>query len=314
MIIKDYCITTIEQRKYPRYPLINTIGYEKRFADDPNSYEWDCRKSNESVCIFQYTCAGSGEITINNKTFAQNAGDIFMVERPGPYAYRIAPDADYWEFKFINFTFSMMPFWNPIVSNFGHYYRLGSEDNEVMETFNRIFNLVEQSVERIDVGGEPILQVHPFNSFLDNSMMAYEFVTVLHRFLLQNGTASVNAESVQLCVEFIDNNFSRPIMNHDIAAAGYISPYYLNKRFKEVVGDTPLQYLTKVRLQNAMSMLFNRNYSIDEIARQSGFKNANYFSKVFKKYTNMNPSEFRESKCSTIILQGVSEDDPQTHV
>ena len=124
----------------------------------------------------------------------------------------------------------------------------------------------------------------------------------LHKYLFINGQASNNSESVLLCIEFINTNFSRDISNYDIAQAGFISPYYLNSKFKDAVGMTPLQYLTKVRLQNAMAMLYNLDYTIDYVAKQCGFKNANYFTKVYKKYTNLTPSEFRTQKRSMILL------------
>ena len=109
------------------------------------------------------------------------------------------------------------------------------------------------------------------------------------------------AESLQPCIEFICSNYSKNRDNTDIAQAGFISPYYLNKRFKEVAGETPLQYLTKVRLRVAMAMLHNPDYTIDLIAHQCGFWNANYFTKVYKKYTGLTPTEFRAQKISTII-------------
>lgn len=302
MVIKDYFIETLDKNKYPRHPLIESIGYERRERMDDLKYIWECKKSNESVCIFQYTVAGCGELKINEKTYKQSAGDVFLIERPGPYKYYLAPDSDLWEFKFINFTFPMMTFWNPIVSSFGHIFSLRDENNDIMRLFNQIFAMVEGSLEEIEIDGKTIIQTRPFETFLDNSMQAYQFITTVHKYLLQNGISSNGAESVQLCIEYICSNYNKNITNYDIAQAGFISPYYLNKRFKEVVGETPLQYLTKIRLKNAMTMLHNPDYTIDTIARQCGFQNANYFTKVYKKHTGLTPSEFRNQKISTLIL------------
>ncbi|MBE6904114.1 MAG: helix-turn-helix domain-containing protein [Ruminococcaceae bacterium] len=302
MVIKDYFITTLDKNKYPNHPIVDAIGYEKRLKTDELNYVWDCKKSKESVCVFQYTMSGKGVLQINEKKYVQKAGDVFLIERPGNYKYWLPEDSDCWEFKFLSISFSAIPFWSPIVNNYGHTFNIKDENNPVMRQWNKLFDLVEKSTTTTKINDTEILNVQPFDTFLDNSLYAYKFLTVLHKYLFINGQTSSNAESVLLCIEFINTNFSREITNYDIAQAGFISPYYLNSKFKDAVGMTPLQYLTKVRLQNAMAMLYNLDYTIDFVAKQCGFKNANYFTKVYKKYTNLTPSEFRTQKRSMILL------------
>ena len=79
-------------------------------------------------------------------------------------------------------------------------------------------------------------------------------------------------------------------------------PFYLNKTFKTILGETPIRYVTKIRIRYSMALLYNSDLTIDEIAEQCGFQNANYFSKVFKKYTNMSPTDFRKQHLPPIIL------------
>jgi AraC-like DNA-binding protein len=302
MIVRDYFLEVLEKHHFPHHPLINSIGYEKRERVDDDPYVWECRQNGESVCIFQYTIAGCGEIRMNNKVYKLRPGDAFLIERPGPYKYYMPEGSDLWEFKFISFSFSSMPFWNPIVNTFGHIISLGNEDNEVMRLFNEILALIEESAKKSESDDKNICSVEPFDSFLDNSLVAFRFLNTLHKYLLEKGETSSNAESVQLCIEYICSNFHRNITNKDIAQAGYISEYYLNKRFKEVVGETPLQYLTKIRLKNAIGMLQESDDSIDSIARMCGFQNANYFAKVFKKYLGVTPSDFKKRSSGIIPI------------
>ncbi|MBE6975069.1 MAG: helix-turn-helix domain-containing protein [Ruminococcaceae bacterium] len=294
MIIRDYYLEVLEKHRFPHHPLIHSIGYEKRERIDDDPYVWECRQSGESVCIFQYTIAGCGEISMNNKVYKLKPGDAFLIERPGPYRYYMPESSDLWEFKFISFTFSAMPFWNSIVNTFGHIISLGNEDNEILKMLDEILALAEASADQVKPEGVSICTVEPYDCFLDNSMTAFRFLNTMHKYLLEKGVASRDAESVQLCIEYICSNFHRNITNQDIARAGFISPYYLNKRFREVVGETPLQYLTKMRLKNAISMLQSTNHSIDTVARMCGFQNANYFAKVFKKYMGMTPTDFKK--------------------
>ena len=73
-----------------------------------------------------------------------------------------------------------------------------------------------------------------------------------------------------------------------------ISPYYFSKLFKQETGGNFIEYLTEVRLRNARELLKDSGLSIKEICAESGYSDPNYFSRIFKKYEGVTPSEFRE--------------------
>ena len=73
-----------------------------------------------------------------------------------------------------------------------------------------------------------------------------------------------------------------------------ISPYYFSKLFKQETGENFIEYLTKVRMKNAEELLKDSSYSIKEICTASGYGDPNYFSRIFKKYEGVTPSEYRE--------------------
>ena len=68
----------------------------------------------------------------------------------------------------------------------------------------------------------------------------------------------------------------------------------LSCKFKEETGENFIEYLTEIRLRSARELLQNSQYSIKEICAQSGYSDPNYFSRIFKKYEGVTPSEFRE--------------------
>ena len=74
-----------------------------------------------------------------------------------------------------------------------------------------------------------------------------------------------------------------------------VSKAHLIRTFTKSVGISPGKYLTRVRVEYAKLLLRGEDASITYVAEASGFANANYFAKVFRKETGMSPSEFLES-------------------
>lgn len=55
---------------------------------------------------------------------------------------------------------------------------------------------------------------------------------------------------------------------------------------------TPMQYLTRLRIQSGMYDLLNTEDDLETIAKKNGFSNANYFGKVFRKQAGVKPVSF----------------------
>jgi len=64
-------------------------------------------------------------------------------------------------------------------------------------------------------------------------------------------------------------------------------------RFKEMVGETPLDYLTTWRMQKAATLLQKSDNKVVDVARSVGYDSDATFSKAFKRVVHVTPSEFR---------------------
>ena len=92
---------------------------------------------------------------------------------------------------------------------------------------------------------------------------------------------------------YIQQHYSEEISLDEIAAYCGISSAYLSRIFAKEQGRGIQEYLTALRLQNAKQLLATTDQKIYEIAVQSGYPDAVYFNKVFKKNTGMTPKEYR---------------------
>lgn len=93
---------------------------------------------------------------------------------------------------------------------------------------------------------------------------------------------------------YINENYAKNISLDDVSRMVDISPYYFSKLFKQEVGENFIEYVTGVRMKHARHLLEDPKYSIKEVCVMSGYGDPNYFSRIFKKYEGMTPSEYRE--------------------
>ena len=93
---------------------------------------------------------------------------------------------------------------------------------------------------------------------------------------------------------YIEENYQKDISLDEVSRLVDISPYYFSKLFKQEAGKNFIEYLTEIRMHHAEEFLRDPSYSIKEVCVMSGYSDPNYFSRLFKKYEGVTPSEYRE--------------------
>ncbi|WP_077624739.1 response regulator [Sediminibacillus massiliensis] len=94
--------------------------------------------------------------------------------------------------------------------------------------------------------------------------------------------------------KYISDHFHESISLEDVALHTDLSPNYFSNLFKEATGETFIDYLTNIRLRKAKEFLESNQYSLKEISFMIGYKDPNYFSRVFKKYYLMSPKQYQK--------------------
>jgi two-component system response regulator YesN len=94
--------------------------------------------------------------------------------------------------------------------------------------------------------------------------------------------------------EYINENYGKDISLDELSRKLDVSPYYFSKLFKEETGENFIEYLNTTRIEQAKNRLRNPEMSMKEIGYEVGYSDPNYFSRIFKKYVGVTPTEFRE--------------------
>ncbi|MGB4821138.1 MAG: AraC family transcriptional regulator, partial [Agathobacter rectalis] len=94
-------------------------------------------------------------------------------------------------------------------------------------------------------------------------------------------------------ITYFNTNYNRAINVEEYASSIGMSISWFIRSFRKYTGNTPVQFLTALRMTNAQVLLETTSYSINEIAGIVGYNNPLYFSRLFHKQKGCSPSEYR---------------------
>jgi YesN/AraC family two-component response regulator len=120
--------------------------------------------------------------------------------------------------------------------------------------------------------------------------LIYEFFAVL----LKCSGHSFKTDLVTSALKIIDYNYCSIITIEQIAEYLSVDPAYFSRRFAQKIGVSPKRYIIKKRIERAKELLCSTDAGVFEIANSVGYEDQFYFYKIFKKYTNLSPSEYRK--------------------
>lgn len=94
-------------------------------------------------------------------------------------------------------------------------------------------------------------------------------------------------------LDFVEARFAGYVTIEDMAAEAGLSTAHFSRLFKQVLGDTPYQFVMNYRVEQAKKMLVDRERPLIDVALSCGFSDQPHFGRVFKKLTGHTPKEFR---------------------
>jgi len=98
---------------------------------------------------------------------------------------------------------------------------------------------------------------------------------------------------IRHALRFMNEHFSEPITLSVVAAKVGYSIHYLSRIFREEMGESFNEYLTRIRMEYAIKLLQSSNLKVYEVAEKVGIPNYRYFSVVFRKWTGITPTDYK---------------------
>ena len=185
---------------------------------------------------------------------------------------------------------------NNITSEF--MLNCGTDINEIKNVYNKlllhIFNFchsrninLNNSVNE-NTSFNTILQ---FNNIFEIKHYLLEIIKDVFLCLKEKNIYNEPALNI---IKYINEHYnSYDLSLEDISKNTFLTPAYICVIFKDFTGKTVNKYITEYRIMQAKELLKDSNIKMNDIALKVGYRDGNYFAKIFKKETGYSPSEYR---------------------
>lgn len=222
-----------------------------------------------------YVIDGKSRITIRNNTFDCAAGDVILI--PAFTRHCIVPDSvephDNYYIHFDLFPYYAQQGFLDSVSTLTHY--------GVKEAFIGLFQTWEQEAANPQNGSYSIYKA-----------LLKQILTEIMRRSRQVLLPAQKNSAIDLCIQFIEENVTKPLSVSDLASFTGLSSATIYKLFRNILNMSPVHLIQLTKMKRAAELLHNPDHSIKEIALTLGFSSQYYFTKIFKKHFKMPPSEY----------------------
>lgn len=245
-----------------------------------------------------YVYEGPLYLTINNETFIGKAGDIFLVNSKEIHGMDVKqPRVRYGtllfspnSFLFLEGDYVTREYLHPLCRDvifFSH-----TIESEVLR--QKLFSLITEII-RLNEEKVPAYQ-------LGTKALLLQFLFLLFENHLEKSAAPVQKNSAlnREILTLIHERYTQNLTLKEIADTFHMSYKYFSRYFKNTFHTTLSEYIMKLRLEKAQSLLSTTEISITEISLQTGFNNISFFIRSFKKAYGLSPLQYRQKQFTSV--------------
>ncbi|WP_144554851.1 AraC family transcriptional regulator [Bacillus sp. X1(2014)] len=243
-----------------------------------------------------YVYSGKGTFFIDDNFYDMRQGDVFLI--PNDTIHRAMPDKDDPVTSTIIF-FSPTLIYNILIDDAFSFLHLFERAKKVK---NYKIALSQDNQKKME-GKLLTINQETVNNQLGNKhaslLMVHQIILDLYRahtdheqHLIERNT--YGPEWVKEILVYINSNISQPLNLTELASQALVSTSHFSRVFKQTTGMGLTVYLNTKRVIKAKELLIETNHSVSYIAEICGFESMTHFHRIFKKYINMTPANFRK--------------------
>lgn len=264
---------SLPRGRHRLHAMPTSAGYEIK---ENETYDWDGRKRGQTpFTVLQHTIGGEGRLRYENRNYRLGAGDTLLVMVPHNHRYWLEKNRS-WEY-----------FW--ISMNGEEALRI---HRLILAAAGPVLKLQQATIDQL--ASHSLQLVRDADTPAKASAIAYGAAMALYDDVFSSHAFATDQSAMQSVIDHIKANLDKPLPVEMLAAVSGLSRAHFSRVFSESEGLPPAEYVLQQRMQRAAKLLTNAALlPVKEVAILSGFEDANYFSKAFRRVYGINPTEFR---------------------
>ena len=242
---------------------------------------------------YLYFQKGRGFVVCNTKKIPVNPGVLVVINsNEMHYIESISQSLEYYciivdnlLFKALHTDICETKYIDPIYQNLIIFKNRVENDESISECLNNIieeFNLKQ-------IGFELSVKSYLFRLMV-LLLRNHTYLTLSPK---EYNARVKNLNIINIVLQYIEKNYNESITVEKLSEMANLSKYYFLRLFKKTTGKSLIDYINFIRINKAEYMLEKTDRNITEIAFSCGFNDANYFSRVFRKYKGKSPSAMK---------------------
>ena len=228
---------------------------------------------------------GFGFVLSHNRTHRVRPGELAWLSGYHPHGHRADPDCP-WELLWIRIDGAALEQTCNILSVYRAPVFSHLPTGPITDEFERILELMRTRPLALDA---------QLNASVAQ-LLAFLFENRQAETGPQFGHPAAVVPEIQEALTKIRLYPDRAWRVRELAKLSGMSEPHFYRRFKQVTGSSPVDLLRRERINHARRRLLQSNDSVKQIAEQVGYHDAFYFSRDFKRYTGLAPSEYRRQQ------------------
>ncbi|RYH10385.1 arabinose operon transcriptional regulator AraC [Tropicimonas sp. IMCC6043] len=235
--------------------------------------------------IVNLTVEGTGQVFEGAHGFTVSPGDLLLFPPGVPHYYGRAEEASKWWHRWI--YFQPRAFWKPWLDwnqKIDGVHVLRHRDEAKFSELFRLFVEVDTWSQRADA----------LSLDLAFNRLEHILLSCARQDRDARNSPVVVDERVLAACTLISQNLAKPMGVQEVAEHVCLSPSRLSHLFRKYMGTGVVQWRDAQRVQFAMQLLRITNMPIKSISQMVGYDDALYFSRVFRRHTDMSPRRFRD--------------------
>ncbi len=278
---------SLPRGRHRLHAMPTSAGYEIRHNEP---YDWDGRRRGQTpFTVLQHTISGTGRLRYENRSYRVNPGETLLVLVPHNHRYWLEK-GERWEY-----------FW--ISMNGEEALRI---HRLILAAAGPVLKLQQATIDHL--ADCSLRLVKGAETPASASAVAYEAAMALYDDVFGSHAFAADRSAMQIVIDHIHANLDKPLPVGELARVSGLSRAHFSRVFAESEGVPPAEFVLQQRMQRAAKLLAKAAFiPVKEVAIMSGFDDANYFSKVFRRIYGINPTEFRTTGMYAAVRSPVEE-------